>query len=562
MAAIPAPLGPAELEAALGALLAEYPTAFVAAINEDGLFIPMPAAVPLAGQQLLHARSTLETVIPEDRELVIATWERARHSGAASAHVRLALDPQHPAVIHYLDVRASHGAYLVVLVGGDAAALTGLPDVKPAPPRIARVRKNEVAVYVEVDQATTAILGWTAEEVVGRRSLEFVHPDDQTRAIENWMQMLSAPGSPQRPVRLRHRRADNAWVWFEMTNLNRLGDPAHGDVLAEMIDISDEMAAHEAVRAREQLLHRLAETLPIGVFQALSDRRVVYANDRLRTILGVERSATVDAQLATVSSGDRPLLEAALAAALDDGIDADLEVQVRPPQATRPRRCMLRLRALTDEQGAATGAIVCVEDVTESAQLRAELERRATHDMLTRVMNRASVMAALEGALARKTGGRTAAIFVDLDHFKEVNDRLGHLAGDELLRIVADRLAISVRAGDALGRVGGDEFLVVCPGLAGADPATRVAERLARALNQPVRLAGATLELQASLGVAYAGRRSVNADALVRRADAAMYASKRDGHGRPVLYSSALARGLPAADKRQAEPGQATAGAY
>ena len=366
------------------------------------------------------------------------------------------------------------------------------------------------------------------------------------------MQMLSEPGAEQPPVRLRHRRADGSWTWFEVTNHNRLAEPAHGYVLADMIDISEEMAAHEAVRAHEQLLHRLAETLPIGVFQVGPGRQVVYANERLGSVLGAGPAVTVEAQLATVSRDDWPSLDAALSAALDDGIDGDLEVQVRPPASTRVRRCLFRLRALTDEQGRTTGAVVSVEDVTESAQLRAELERRATHDLLTRVMNRASVMAALEGALARRAASGTAAIFVDLDHFKEVNDRLGHLAGDEVLRTVADRLAISVRAGDALGRVGGDEFLVVCPGLRGAEPAKRVAERIARAVNRPVRLAGATLGLQASIGVAVAGRRAIGADALVRRADAAMYASKRGGEGRPIVYSSALAREQPVAEHPRA----------
>jgi diguanylate cyclase (GGDEF)-like protein len=202
---------------------------------------------------------------------------------------------------------------------------------------------------------------------------------------------------------------------------------------------------------------------------------------------------------------------------------------------------------LRDAQGKVVRMTGTVEDVTERiaseaerTRLSAELERRATYDSLTRVLNRASVMTVLEGVLACRTGGPTAVIFIDLDHFKEVNDRLGHEAGDQLLRVAADRLSRAVRGGDALGRVGGDEFLVVCPGLAGADPAMRVAERLARALNQPVRLATTTLDLQASLGVASGARGIVRADALVRRADAAMYASKRDGRGRPTVYSSAL----------------------
>jgi diguanylate cyclase (GGDEF)-like protein/PAS domain S-box-containing protein len=460
-------------------------------------------------------------------------------------------------VIHYLDVRAAYGVYVGVLVGGDAAALLGLPDSKPPPPRIARVRKNELAVFLEVDHATTKILGWSAAEMDGRRSLEFVHPDDQGRAIDSWMQMLTEPGSDQPPVRLRHRRADGAWVWFEVTNHNRLGDPAFADVLADMIDVSEEMAAQEALRAREQLLQRLAETLPIGVLQVLSDRRVVYTNARLHAILGVEASPTVDAQLRSVSRGDWP------PPSRPRWTTASMRIwRSRSVHRTALARGAVRSACAPSRTSAETPAAQsCVEDVTESAQMRAELERRATHDMLTRVMNRASVMAALEGALARHASGGTAVIFVDLDRFKLVNDRLGHSAGDELLRIVADRLAITVRAGDALGRVGGDEFLVVCPGVAGADPAIRVAERLAYALNQPVRLAGTTLEFQASFGVAYDARRSVSADALVRRADAAMYASKRGGHGHPVVYTSALARVPRTAARRQAEAGQSAVAA-
>ena len=216
--------------------------------------------------------------------------------------------------------------------------------------------------------------------------------------------------------------------------------------------------------------------------------------------------------------------------------DGDLEIRVRPGDGRRDPAVHGAPPDAHREGGGVTGAVVSVEDVTESAQLHAELERRATHDLLTRVMNRGAAMDALEAALARRATG-TAVIYVDIDHFKSVNDQLGHVVGDELLQIVADRLAATVRAGDTLGRVGGDEFLVVCPGVAGAEPALAVAHRIATAVNRPVRLAGMSMNLQASIGVAHSGRRVISADALVGRADAAMYASKRGGHGRPVAYS-------------------------
>lgn len=253
MVASPPPLGQETLDSALDALLADYPTAFVAAINADGVFVPMPASVSLASHQVLNAHSMLDLVVSEDRERLISTWERARDAGASSTQVRLELDHGRLVVIHYLDARARHGVYVGVVVGGEAAALKSLPDIGPRPPRIARVHKNEIAVFLEVDEAITRILGWNAAEMVGLHSLDFIHQDDQGRAIESWMQMLSEPGTIPPPARLRHRRSDGSWAWFEVTNHNHLADPDRGYVLAQMIDISDEMAAQEALRERIRL---------------------------------------------------------------------------------------------------------------------------------------------------------------------------------------------------------------------------------------------------------------------------------------------------------------------
>jgi diguanylate cyclase (GGDEF)-like protein/PAS domain S-box-containing protein len=535
----------AALETILDSLLAEHPDAFVAAIDPEpiGRFVPIPSSLHLRGQAVLEARTALDLVVPADRGVVISAWEEARATGVSRSAVRLAVAPDAAATMHFVDARVRHRVYMVVIVSDASASerLAQRVDISPLPPRIGRVRKDALAVIVEVDAALLRILGWTAEQMTGHRSLEFVHPDDQEQAIRDWMQMLETPG-PMPPVRQRHRRADGSWTWFEVTNHNQLADPAVGVVVAEMIDISHEMAAEEALRAREKLLRRLAEALPIGVLQATADGRVVYTNERLHRILGAGPAPDLTVQLATVACEDRPALDVALESALRSGIDGDLEIQILPTPDDRARRCMVRLRALADELGTTTGAILTLEDVTESARLRAELERRATHDMLTRVMNRASVIAVIEDALARPGPDGTAAIFVDLDRFKAVNDSLGHAAGDELLRIVADRLAIAVRADDALGRIGGDEFLVVCSGIRGVGPAQRVAERISRALCRSVHLAGTTLDLQASLGVAYSGRRPITADALVARADAAMYESKRQGLGRPFDYSADLAR--------------------
>jgi two-component system, cell cycle sensor histidine kinase and response regulator CckA len=371
----PTRLDPASVEVVLKTLLLKHPNARVAAINADGLFTSMPDSVALQGRRTIPGRTGLDVVVQEDREAVIRAWEQALDSGAARVEVRLATDPPEAAVIHYLDLRARYGVHIGVLVEAeDAERLGALQDPSPTPPRIARVQKNELAVYLSVDEATTQILGWKPEDMVGRRSLEFVHPEDQEKAIQSWVQTLETNAVV--PVRLRHRRADGQWTWFEVANRNLLADPAHRCVWADMVDVSDEMAAHEALRVREQLLHVLAEALPIGVFEITPDRRIAYANERLRRVMGTGSAATLDEQLSRVDPADRPRLDAALDAALDRGMDEDLEVQVAADNHAR-LRCLVRVRALADQHSSAVGALVCVEDVTTARAADEELRRLA-----------------------------------------------------------------------------------------------------------------------------------------------------------------------------------------
>jgi diguanylate cyclase (GGDEF)-like protein/PAS domain S-box-containing protein len=517
----------AALEVGWEALLEQQPTALIAAIGADGIFVPIPDSLTRNGHGTLPGRSAMDFVVPEDWERIIEAWERTRTTGAGRAVVRLAAAPHERVVVHYFDARHRHGVYLGVLIGPSAReTLAAGVEVDASPPRLARARKNEAAVFVDVDEALSQILGWAADDLVGRRSLELIHPDDQERAIRAWMAMLAAGDNGPR-VRLRHRRSDGSWVWLEVTNHNFLDDPSRAFVAAEMIDVSDEVGAQEALRQREELFRRLAEALPSGLVQIDRDGTVVYTNARLEEILGQPPSDAVDAQFGAVVRDDWAAFRAAIAAAVGDGADADLEVQVQRHGDQSLRRCLARVRALTDE-GAVTGAIVSLEDVTESAQLQAELERRATIDMLTRCLNRATVMSSLEATLAQGDDGYTAVIFVDLDNFKAVNDRHGHAVGDELLIVVGERLTRAVRHGDFVGRLGGDEFLVVCPDVAGADEAKTITDRIAAAVQGQLRIGGSPIELRASVGVAYAGRREATADALVSAADAAMYAAKRD----------------------------------
>jgi diguanylate cyclase (GGDEF)-like protein len=278
----------------------------------------------------------------------------------------------------------------------------------------------------------------------------------------------------------------------------------------------------------------------VGVIQVDADGSVAYTNSRLHAILSSPRVGTIDEQIAMVQPTDRTILTDAFDAVLQRRFDSDIEVRlVTPPGGDHKeaRRCLFSIRALTAETSEVTGAIVCVADVTESARLRDELHLRATFDDITGCRNRPTTLALLEGLLSNADPvGRPAVCFIDLDRFKDVNDELGHASGDALLGVVARRLQRAVRSDSIVGRIGGDEFLVVNPGVTSTEQAMITARRLAETFRHEVRLKSRRLSCPASIGVAWSADPDVDAEGLVAMADAAMYEAKRNGDGVPVLH--------------------------
>ena len=191
------------------------------------------------------------------------------------------------------------------------------------------------------------------------------------------------------------------------------------------------------------------------------------------------------------------------------------------------------------------GVVVHWRDITTPRELRAQLEYAATHDGMTGLGNRALFVDHLELALgrtARHPEEPVAVLFCDLDQFKVINDRLGHAAGDDLLRQVADRLRSAVRPGDTVARLGGDEFAILCVDLSGARHAASLAGRALAAVTGTYRLTGSEdpVHVGASIGVAISDGAASTATDVLREADTALYEAKRRGRHRVELFNQRL----------------------
>ncbi len=180
---------------------------------------------------------------------------------------------------------------------------------------------------------------------------------------------------------------------------------------------------------------------------------------------------------------------------------------------------------------------VSYRDLTERKRLEARLAFEARHDLLTGLPNRQQLSEELDAIIS--TGRSAAVMFCDLDGFKVVNDSLGHDVGDEVLHGVADRLRTAAREDDIVGRLGGDEFLVVCHDVTADEEIAAVAQRLLNIIGQPIRVRGRDHVVSVSIGVALSDG-TIDGRELMQRADLAMYASKQAGRNRVTMYDEAM----------------------
>ncbi len=199
----------------------------------------------------------------------------------------------------------------------------------------------------------------------------------------------------------------------------------------------------------------------------------------------------------------------------------------------------LQITAFHDDTGRCAGILGHTREVTERREMEEQMRRMAQHDTLTELPNRSLFSDRLNRALemAQRGTSRLAVMFLDLDEFKPVNDALGHEVGDQVLRIVAKRTSAAIRSADTVGRIGGDEFLVLLPTVETPEAAESVATKICEDLCRPMECLGHTITISVSIGVAVYPDHGITDTELTHAADEAMYAAKQLGRNRVVMYT-------------------------
>jgi diguanylate cyclase (GGDEF)-like protein/PAS domain S-box-containing protein len=305
----------------------------------------------------------------------------------------------------------------------------------------------------------------------------------------------------------------------------------HAAVLGVATDVTPEVLAVGRLSALSRFMPDVAVIFEHG-------RGRIFVSDAVEELLGWSAEAWLDLELSEVVHPDDlphllPLLDADRT---EPGTRGVVEARLGHRDGTW-RWFEVRAANLADEPSI-RGALLFARDISARREHDRRLRHQATHDPLTGLLNRSAVVAELERALAeaRLTGATVGALFCDLDNFKLVNDGLGHDVGDHLLHRIAARAEAAVRSGDLVGRLGGDEFLIVARTVKDDTELLGLADRIAQTVAEDLR--GTPFPVSLSIGAAVAPAGAGNAADLVRDADAAMYRAKHAGKARVEVFRS------------------------
>jgi diguanylate cyclase (GGDEF)-like protein/PAS domain S-box-containing protein len=385
---------------------------------------------------------------------------------------------------------------------------------------------------VYVSPVAGRLLGYPLDYLEQLDVLELVHPEDRGAATELADAVLLGRRL-SRELRLRH--VAGTYHWFEVIGTDLSDDPNVAGVVLTAREIGDRKSAEERLLLSEARFKALVQHSSDLVVAVVPGDGLRYASPSVAAVTGRDVSGIHDWTLDQVfpNTGLR----------WDDVVphvarSADRLLHFTFDDASGRRRHIEATVTDLRAEPSLAAYVLNGRDVSERTAMMERLQHQATHDALTGLANRVRAGTELGAMLARNDGASSVAVIsIDLDDFKNINDSLGHAAGDVVLRAVADRVARVAGEADLAVRSGGDEFLLVLERGHGEAQVTEVAQDLLESLAQPLLVDGRSITVSASAGVAFDHDRSWSAEDLLRNADTAMYRAKNAARqlGRPQI---------------------------
>lgn len=557
---------------------AEGPARALAAAPQGWDVLPLPAIELNSDAQALQANGAMSALTGLSPQALLGTgWfaalspdRRAALFGALAAQQDFALEIRllrHDGVKAWVDLSArwlpQSGSFLCLLQ--DRTTLQqAVQDAQALAARFNLLADNVPVLIAYYDSDTfrcvyanrqyALTFGLDTESVVGRTFAEIIGAEAAKEIQPRVDLMLRSRRTVSYVREMPARAAGNAipgravgMRWIEVSLVPHLasdGVPIGSFVLIS--DITRHRQAEIAVRESEE---RMAK------FMAASVEGIAFHQNGLITDVNAPMAALIgsppEALLGRhVFDFIPPDQQSRVQQVMAQGAELAYETEVVDAQGRSiPVEFIVRTLLRGDEKLRMT----VVRDIRDRHAAQARIRQLALHDTLTGLFNRGAFVERLEAALAHPpvdaSSGASglALLFIDLDRFKQINDTLGHLAGDELLRTVGERIAQALPEGGAGGRFGGDEFVLLLPGIGDAAPVEAFAQRLRIALAEPVPFEAQRLAVTPTIGVALtlAAEETIDADTLLRRADTALYVGKAAGRDAVVFYRPEMDRWPP-----------------
>lgn len=394
---------------------------------------------------------------------------------------------------------------------------------------------SEDSTIIETNARGCEILGYSREELLGQPVLKF-QPPDAIDHIRKELAQLTVNGLVT--TESVFVRKDGSRVSVEITGKLL----SNHQIIGMLRDITERKAAQQALIESEQKYRSLVEHSPDGIAIVDEWGRIIEWNFGQQRISGLKESETLGKYIWDIqfhltpderrSDGFIEQVKQQTLQVLETGrgtwqSSQPVESIIQLPDGTR-RNVELMMYIFKTANGFRVGSIT--RDITKRKQVEMLLEYMAMHDPLTDLPNRFLFENRLIHAIdraKREPDKKLAVMMLDLDHFKEVNDILGHAFGDQLLKVAGQRLQNCLRKSDTAARMGGDEFALIIEAISSPGDIELIAEKISRSVRMPIEIEGHTIHLTTSIGISVHTPNNGDAGQLLREADLAMYEAKR-----------------------------------